>query len=196
MLVFDPIAHTYTADGARLPSVTQVIASALGNAFANVPDHVLEHKRRIGEATHLACHLDDLGDLDEASVHPEVLPRLEAWRAFRDETGFEVLLSEQPLSHPLGYAGMPDRYGLLAGARANVDLKTGLPGLRAGLQTAAYAALIDHELGADDVPMRRFALHALPNGRYRMTEYTRPGDWRDFLACLAVHNLKEKLAHG
>jgi len=194
MLAFDPIEHRYAWNGARVPGVTEVLSSVLGDAFARVPEHVLEHKRRIGEATHLACHLDDLGDLDEGSVHPEVRPRLEAWRAFRYESGCEVLISERPLYHPAcGYAGTPDRLVRFNGGRAVVDLKTGLPGARACLQTAAYAELVDAEYGAEE-PLRRFALHALQDGRYRLIEHTNRGDLRDFLACLAVHRLKERIA--
>ena len=64
----------------------------------------------------------------------------------------------------------------------------------AALQTAAYAALIDEEYGAEDAPMRRFALHALPSGKYRLHEFTNAGDWREFLAALVVMRLKERIA--
>jgi hypothetical protein len=194
MLAFDPVGHEYRWKGATVPGVTSIIGAALGNPFAHIPPAVLEHKRRIGEATHLACHLDDLDDLDEGSVHPEVRPRLDAWRAFRYESGCDVLVSERRLYHPAhGFAGTPDRYVLINGARAVVDIKTGLPGPQAALQTAAYAQLIDAEFGAEDTPLRRFALRALPTGRYKFDEYTSLGDWRDFLACLTVYRLKERI---
>lgn len=202
MLTFDPVEHRYAWNGAAVPGVTSVIRSALGDPFASVPPAVLEHKRMIGTAAHLACHLDDAGKLDEASVHPEVAPRLEAWRKFRRDVRSCVFMSEEPLyavAH--GYAGMPDR-GLLveppAAAEwvAVVDLKTGLPGPAAALQTAAYEHLVaqrfPHVVGSKRI--RRFALQALSSGKYRMTEYTNPADWRDFLACLAVHRLKERIA--
>lgn len=194
MLKFDSAGHVYTWQGAPVPGVTDVIRSALGDPFANVPPLVLEYKRTLGVAAHLACHLDDAGELDDASVHPEVRPRLEAWRAFRREFPFEVFASERPLYHTLyGYAGTPDR-GIVTAAswRAVVDLKTGLPGPAAALQTAAYAQLFNVELGYPD--LRRFALQALPSGRYRFVEYTGVSDWRDFLSCLNVHNLKRRIA--
>lgn len=202
MLTFDPVEHRYAWKGARVPSVTQIIASALGDPFANVPEHVLAHKRAIGQAAHLACHLDDAGELDDESVHEEVRPYLEAWRAFRREFPARVFVSEQPfytVAH--GYAGTPDRAVLIeppyaAAWIAVVDLKTGLPGAAAALQTAAYQHLVaqccPEIVGAKH--MRRFALQALSNGRYRLLEYAAPSDWRDFLACLAVYRLKERIA--
>lgn len=196
MLAFDASLHEYRWESRRVPGVTEVISAALGNPFANIPAQVLEHKRRLGEAAHLACHLDDMGELDEDSVHPEVWPRLQAWRAFRREFRCEILLSERPLYHPThGYAGTLDRAVLRRHEwRAVVDLKTGLPGAAAALQTAAYAELVDAELGALPSRTRRFALQALPNGRYRLTEHANPGDWRDFLACLTVYRLKERMS--
>lgn len=195
MLKFDSVGHRYTWQGAPVPGVTDVIRSALGDPFANVPPLVLEFKRTLGVAAHLACHLDDAGELDDASVHPEVRPRLEAWRAFRREFPFTVFASERPLYHTLyGYAGTPDRGIVVNGGKwhAVVDLKTGFPGPAAALQLAAYERLFDAEYGHP--VMRRFALQALPSGRYRFTEYTGVSDWRDFLACLAVHRLKERIA--
>jgi hypothetical protein len=79
--------------------------------------------------------------------------------------------------------------------RAVLDLKTGLPGPAAALQTAGYAELIDAEFGPGPVPLRRFALQALPSGKFRLEEYgSHAADRRDFLACLVVHRLKERIA--
>lgn len=197
MLTFDAAEHRYFWHGKPVPGVTSIISSVLGNPFERVPTPVLEHKRALGVSTHFACHLDDAGMLDETSVHPEVRPRLDAWRAFRRELQCEVICSERQLYHAsIGYAGQPDRLMRLvvAGDRAVVDLKTGLPGPYAALQTAAYGELVDSEFGAEERPLRRFSLQALPSGRYKFTEYTNPGDWRDFLSCLNVLRIRERIA--
>lgn len=194
MLELDREAHRYRWNGAAVPGVTEVIAAALGNPFADVRPAVLERKRQIGEAAHLACDMDDRGVLDDSTVARPVQPYLEAWRAFRRELRFELLISERPLYHLVhGYAGTPDRVIQIGDERAVVDIKTGLPGPQAALQTAAYADLIASHLGRER-PLRRFALRALPSGRYKFDEHTHPGDWRDFLACLAVYRLKERIA--
>jgi hypothetical protein len=195
MLEFDPVAHEYRWQRKLVPSVTTIIRGALGNPFERVAAPVMERARQRGTAVHKACELDDAGTLDESSVDPQIAAYVDAWRAFRREFGFEVLFAELPLyAHTHGFAGTPDCVIKLPdGVRAVVDRKTGLPGPAAALQTAAYAHLIDAEFGAD-LPLRRFAMRMLPSGKYRFHEYTELGDWRDFLACLAVHRLRERLA--
>jgi hypothetical protein len=184
MLTFNAERHEYAWQGKPVPGVTRV---TLGDPFAGIPSHVLEHKRAIGLAAHRACELDALGQLDEATVHPAVWPYLLAWRAFIRESGFEVEACEEIFyAEVFGYAGRRDFRGKIDGRRAVVDFKTGLPGLLAAMQTAAYAA---------SEPWRRFALQGLTNGRYRFTEYTAPGDFADFLACLRCFRLKERIAN-
>lgn len=198
MLTFDPAEHRYTWNGGRVPSVTQIIASALGNPFAAVPPAVLERKRQIGQAAHRACELDDAGQLDEATVHPDVAPYLSAWRKFRKAWPFRVLASERVMYDDVcGYAGQTD---VIAerddGVLIVIDIKTGLPKAQAALQTAAYANLVLRERtkGEDQTLPQRYALHATKDGTYHLVPYVRPGDWRDFLACLAVHRIKERIA--
>lgn len=196
MLTFDAETHRYAWDGQPVPGVTQVIRSAVGDPFARIARDVLERKRQIGHAAHKAAELDAAGMLNEATVHPAVLPYLSAWRAFRRETGFEVVASEEKLYHTvLGYAGQLDFWGTFPArpGAAVVDLKTGLPGPMAAMQTAAYLEMVLFHYAGLEGEQRRFALRALPTGRYKLEEYTNPGDWRDFLACLAVHRLKERI---
>lgn len=196
MLEFDPIEHRYTWEGRAVPSVTWILRSALGNPFERVAAELLEFARQRGIAVHRACELDDAGRLDEASVDPRILPYVEAWRVFRQQFLFEVLFAERPLYHRANrYAGTPDCVVRFPdGRRGVVDRKTGFPGPLAALQTAGYVNLCHAEFGMDADQMRRFALRMLPTGRYRLEEYTAPGDLRDFLACLAVYRLKERFA--
>lgn len=197
MLSFDPAEHAYTWRGKPVPGVTSVIRGSLGDPFERVARDVLEHARQRGSAVHKACELDDEGRLDEATVDPRIVPYVEAWRKFRREYRFEVLFAERPLYSAIsGFAGTPDLVGrLLDGAILVIDRKTGLPGPAAALQTAAYAELAAYELHLDSpTAPRRFALRMLPSGKYQFHEYTQPGDWRDFLACLVVHRLKGRLA--
>lgn len=188
MLDFNAERHEYRWNGAIVPSVTQVIRAALGDPFGRIPADVLERKRKIGQAAHRACELDSRGDLDEATVHPAVLPYLQAWQAFVRESGFVVVFAELPFRHDTyGYAGTPDFVGDLNGNRVVCDVKTGLSGPQAALQTAAYSALV--------CAQRRFALRALPDGRYKLVEFSSPGDWPDFLACLRCVRLRERIAN-
>lgn len=178
-----------------MPGITECIKSALGDPFVDVPPAVMKRAQQLGKAAHYARHLDDMGALDEATVDPVVLPRLEAWRAFRRETGIEILFSEIPLYHDAyGYAGTPDLLaGLRSGEHAVVEMKNGLPDWRAGLQTAAQADLFECLTG--EKVRRRFVMRTLPNSRYKFDECTEPQDMPKFLACLSVHRMKEQIAN-
>jgi hypothetical protein len=196
MLTFDAERHEYFWCGSRVPGVTQVIRAALGDPFQGIPSHVLERKRAIGVAAHRACELDSQGRLDDATVHPAVLPYLEAWRAFvREKDATVVANHRKAYSITYGYAGeldfivtwwIGDRDGG-GPVFALVDFKTGIPGEMARIQTAGYAAL-------NPEPCSRYSLQGLPNGRYKLEPYDSPGDFPDFLACLRVFRLKERLA--
>lgn len=196
MLEFDEPSHTYRWNGKIVPGVTQVIRAALGDPFSGVPPDVLERKRAIGSAAHKACELDSQGRLDEATVHPAVLPYLRAWRAFVSETAFWPTWREEKVYNAAhGYAGQLD---FLGGCAANntsmlVDMKTGLPGPLAALQTSAYAEAACSERPSMPMP-RRFSLQVLTTGRYKLVEYSNPGDFADFLACLRIYRLKERIA--
>jgi hypothetical protein len=119
---FNEDGHVYTLDGARLPSVTGILQDEgfIDNRFFD------NYSRDRGTYVHLATHLDDSGDLDEATVDPFIMPYLEAWRRFKKESGFVVEQSEISLaSRAYSYAGTIDRIGRFpAGgiARAAVEL--------------------------------------------------------------------------
>lgn len=197
MLTFDAAAHAYAWSGRPVPSVTSIIRSVLGDPFERVAAPVLEHARQRGSAVHKACELDDEGRLDESTVDRRIVPYVEAWREFRREFPFTVLFAETPLySMVNGFAGTPDVAAQLDdGSVICIDRKTGLPGIGAALQTAAYSELIADKLSlASPLAVGRFALRMLPTGRYRFDEYSNPRDWREFLACLTVYRLRERAA--
>lgn len=193
MLTFDAGPHVYFWNDDIVPGVTDVIRGAIGDPFERVAPEILEHARQRGTAVHKACELDDAGNLDEDSVDFRIRPYVAAWRKFRAQFRCEVVMAESALySRVYGYAGTPDVVIELPNfEQAVVDRKTGLPGPAAALQTAAYQVLAQ-ENGLR--PTRRFALRMLPTGQYRFDEYKNAGDVRDFLACLAVHRLRERIA--
>lgn len=185
MITFDPIAHRYTLpDGRVVPSVTQILAAtgisadfeAIGarSAFAR---EVLEAKRDLGTAVHADCHAWDDQDLDVEAVHLDVRPYLDAWIAFRANTGFAPEQRERIVYHPgLFYCGTLDAYGRIkSGKRILVDIATGDPAHSAKqYQTAAYAAASD-EHQTDE----RWAVQLTPDNGvpYRIHVYS---DWSDF----------------
>lgn len=213
---FDEPSHEYRLDGERLPSVTQII-EPIRPDFSMIPPAVLEAKRAFGTAVHLACELDDLGELEDDGTDTRVMGCVKAWRKFRAALDVEVLANEHRLYHPvMRFAGTLDRLvnmatrGRITGA-ANwvLDIKTSddkHPSY--GVQLGGYRLLLAGQsetgplssdfgrlmrgMGVDDV--MRGSVHLFDDGTYRFHQYLDPSDEATFIACLAIHRFKEKHA--
>lgn len=212
---FDEASHVYRLDGHRLPSVTEILAPIKPD-FSMVPPAVLEAKRAFGTAVHLACELDDLGELDDDATDPAVMSCVQAWRRFRSDTGATVVMNEQRLYHPaLRFAGTLDRLAYLRMKGDDqpstwlLDIKTGAEPMPSfGVQLAGYRLLLTAQedpgplssafgeafrsIGADSI--KRASVHLDASGGYRFHEYRDPADEATFMACLAIHRFKEKHA--
>jgi hypothetical protein len=185
MITFDPIAHRYTLpDGREVPSVTTILSAvgvsvdfeAVGARSTDAREEI-EYRRRLGTAVHADCHSWDDGEINLFEVHPDCLPYVEAWIAFRTNTGFTPERRERLVYHAgLGYAGTLDAVGLIPnGRRILVDIATGDPKHSAKqFQTAAYAAAYT-ENPIDE----RWAVQLTPDNGvpYRIHVYS---DWSDF----------------
>lgn len=202
MLTFDPVTHSYAVDGVALPSVTQILASSGCYDFSMVPRDVLEHKRQIGNALHIAVALDINNDLVEESVHPAVIGYLRAWRAFRADTGIHEAdfgEIEKPLAHhTYRYAGTPDMTVHLENAWSVLDLKTAADLHPAwALQTAAYKELVNAnaQKGQSKVS-RRWSLRLYEKGTYDLDEHQDRSDLAVFLAMYTAHQWREANLKG
>lgn len=201
MLEFDEATHTYTLDGARVPSVTQVL-DRLGT-YAGIPADVLARKAEIGDAVHYATELHDRDELDAATVPDEIAGYLIAWLKFRDQTGFEPEFIEQRVfSSTFRYAGTCDRIGTFSALRgvkpaeyALIDLKCTYRILPAvGAQLAAYRHAWNESANRALQVRRRFAVLLKSDGTYRLEECADQSDWSVFVAALTLHNWRER--HG
>lgn len=102
---FEAEGHRY---GNGLESVTGIL-KAEGFIDTRFYD---DWSRDKGSMVHLATHYDDIGELDEDTLDPVIVPYLEAWRKFKRESGFIVEQSEVPMmSTVYQYAGTPDVIG-------------------------------------------------------------------------------------
>lgn len=186
-LIFDAATHTYTLGGKRLPSVTEIIQDCRLEDYSMVPPDVLEAAREFGSHVHQATHLFDLGELDWATLDPEIKPYVEAWGTFLDDTGAVVIASEQPVVHEkLGYAGTPDR-GLAWDSRIVIpDLKaTAVVPRTVGIQTSAYAEAYQSMRGGRKPD--RCCVHLTPNAKgrpYKSHPRRELSDWSMFLSAL------------
>lgn len=199
-LEFDEATHTYRVGGRVLPSVTQII-KPIGPDLYAIPPAVLERKRALGTAVHLACELDDCADLDDSATDHEVMRYVRAWRLFIVQMEVTMLLTEYR-AHciSMGYAGTIDRLAILRthgaeGGRAPwvIDIKTAEdPHPAYGVQMAGYSLLL-RDSGPVAAPLRRGTVHLYPDGTYRLVPFANPNDEPAFRALLAIHAWKESV---
>lgn len=192
--------HSYFLDNERVPNVT-LITDTLANAYAGVPEDVLERARDRGTAVHLATQLYDEDALDEASLPDELRGYVAAWDRFRSETGFEPeAIEERVYSRRYRFAGTLDRRGKFMSLKSVrpryhclLDIKataTLMP--MTGPQTAAYAAAYE-EMSGDRIH-RRFCVQLRDDGTYRLQEHDDPSDLSVFLAGATLENWRRR--HG
>ena len=198
VLEFDPASHEYWVDGVLITSVTQYLdAAGMTPDYSVVQPHVLQHARERGIHIDACCDLLDADDLDWRSVHPEALPYVEAWMAFRDYEGYTPLAGQVPLYHPVyGYAGTADSVGVLPGARPTIVERKATTRMAPtyALQTAGYA--VDGMLYAPPgggvlrpVPWRtpaRLGVQLRRDGKYTLVPYEDPADLDAFLGVVAL----------
>ncbi len=190
---FEPETHSYFLGKNRLIGVSEAIQAAGLKDFSQIAPDVLEHARQRGTAVHAACHFLDEGDLDWATVSPEIEPYVRAWERFKKETGVELIEIEKPKFHAtLGFAGTPDRVVNLYPHKGIIDLKTYKPDLVTGVQLSSYSYLNFGPQPTWDAP-KRWGLWLKDDGKYSLTEYTDRSDERIFLACLDICKFKKSM---
>lgn len=186
---FDPILHRYAFNGKAVPSVTQILkATGISPRFGGVPPELLERKRLLGIALHRALHFLQEGDLDPASIDPELQPYLAAHQLFLKDRAFktekiELLLC--PSLRGLPYGMRADVTGVMENMPWLIDWKTteGSPVESWPIQTAAYEVGLPRPL-TPPYYYRRATLQLLSNGEYKFKEWADPGDVEEFKAAL------------
>lgn len=183
-LTFEPTEHVYHFDGVRVPSVTQVLEPLID--YDRVPFRILEHAAQRGTAVHLATEFYDDGDLDEESIDPEILPYVEAWRRFREESGFTVERSEVRVYSPRhGYAGTVDAIGYMRGRRIMVEKKTTAQLHPAtAIQVSAYYRAFNESALPGKRVRSACSVWLRRDGTYRFDAYDPHDHWAAFLALL------------
>lgn len=188
---FDAEKHIYLASGEVIPSVTQLLEEFKLYDLSRIPKDRLEYKQALGTAAHLACEYLDDCCLDESSLHPDVVPYVNAYRKFREITGFEPRHSELRMySKKWKFAGTLDKQGpFIWGGKEQesiIDLKcvwSMYPST--GPQTEGYKILFEENHGIKI--KARFGLQLKPNGNYEIFPFTDKQDNTTFLSCLHLH---------
>lgn len=179
---FIPEPHGIRINGIPVPTITQILKS---EGFVDDTWYD-EASRERGHHVHLACHLDNIGQLDEDSVDPIVAGYLESWRKFKRTCRYEVALSEHPMgSDRFWYGGILDSAGILNNTPSIVEIKTGNIEPWVALQTAAQELLIGK-------PHKRFGIRLYDTGALgKLVPFTNSTDRDVFLAVLSIHNWKK-----
>jgi hypothetical protein len=176
--------HIYTLGDKVIPSVTQTLKDQgifTLSPFSTGPER--------GTQVHAACEAIDLGFFDSSAYPQEVLPFVEAYRAFKVAVNFEPKHIEQIVyNEQYGYAGMLDRLGLLNGKPALVDIKTGVPHFATVIQVAAYWGALNNG------KTTCYSLYLKADGKYKLNKI-KPADlfaaWNTFLAALSVYKFRQ-----
>lgn len=192
MIQFDPETHTYTLNGERLPSVTQILKPLYD--FSAVPLDVLRRAAEFGNAVHKTVELylkDDLDEqnLDSALVGP--LTGFKMWLMDYPQFAERVPDIETPQYHArLKYAGTPD---LVYPDVAVIDLKSRpVNSLTDSIQLAAY----DHfGMGTRE----RYVLELKQDGTYVLTRVNKSkkeseASWSKFRYLLDYYKMGEEIA--
>lgn len=193
-LKFEPTGHVYTVDGREVPSVTQILAGVGLTDFSRVNPELLERSKDFGTKAHEATELSDKGKFDYFSESVEICSIVDAWDRFKKDVGFVPELIEKPLySTKYGFAGTPDRIGLIGKDPAIVDIKTGVLLNVAELQLEGYEILALESFYYEKVKkFRKISVQLLQDGSYKMEEYSDRGARTAFLSCLNVYNYKKR----
>lgn len=195
MLTFDPEAHIYKWNDEIVPSVTQLLNEFKLVDFSNVPKDRLEYKRSLGVAVHYAIELMEQDNLDEESLSEEIRPYVNAYKSFREVSGFEPRQTENRMySKKWRFAGTMDQQGIhlskVGSEQAIIDYKcTWKLYAACGPQLQGYKILFEENNPGIKIK-KLFGLQLKSNGHYELEEFKDPNDKQDFLACLWLHYQK------
>ena len=173
---FDEEKHEYSVGGIKVPSVSEILAPLSAERYGELSPWMLKAAAARGTAVHEATELVDYGIPLEPD--PDVYDYMFAYETFllEHEVDWEAIegivyykRTEDEL--PL-YAGTIDRFGLVDGIPAVVDIKTYSSmstdsQLYASCQTVLYADALE-SMGR--MVLGRYILHLRKDGTYRLID--------------------------
>lgn len=194
-LVYLDEPHEYYFDGARVPSVTQVLSGLVD--YTKVDPAKLTAAATRGKHVHKMIEYWAAGVLDVKSLPDWMRPAYDNWMQFVSDSGFELVASEKRVYHnTLRYAGTLDLRGTIRrfkDVHGIIDIKRSfLAGPVIGLQLAGYA-MAENLLPGPKVRWRA-ALRLSEKGPYRLQFFDDESDESVFIAQLVLRNFKAK--HG
>ena len=199
---FDEATHTYTLDGAELPSVTHIIRYLAVDKASNADPNAAAIARERGTLVHQEAMLFDYTNSFSSDINSDCAPYLEAYVQFVRDYQPKWELIEHPMAdEAAGFAGTLDRFGLIDDEYAILDIKTSykvdMPSLSA--QLAAYNQLLCADIGADEYikkrvkGINRYGLQLMRSGKYRLYKCPALNGNRLFLCCLDIYRAVEEM---
>ena len=116
---FDPLTHTYSINGVRVPSVTQIIGRVIPRTF-NADEWALHR----GSMVHRAAALALTDELDMDTVDDRIKGRVQSTIKAVSQFKWKTFAIEQMMGHPFGFAGTPDlitQCGTLVDWKGTID---------------------------------------------------------------------------
>lgn len=187
---FNSETHQYwNAKHEERPSVTQIMESMGFVDYDDVPGDTLEHKRKIGDAAHIATHFLDQGDLDWDTVHEEVVPYVLAYENFKKETGFvpEPAIEAGGIGSIDGmeYGYTIDRVGRMVGIKYRIvlEIKCAYREEKSWKwQLAGYQRTVPRL--EENEHIARVAVQLKKDGNFKLWPYENPRDFDVFRTSL------------
>ena len=176
------------------PRVTAILSVV--QDFSAISPERLAHAAERGRAVHRAIWLIEAGGdgsgLAWDTLHPELVPYLHAYQAFKKGTGCRVIEKERLIvSERYRYAGRADL--IVEGLERHpdvLDIKAGQPDPSYALQVAAYEGGYREMLNTKRT-FGRCILYLRDNGTYRLVRPPSPHDFAVFLAVKQVYDWRQ-----
>ena len=183
----------------QFPTVTTVLDSIF--PFEWGTEWALERGRKVHRATALLDGWGDGSGLDWSTVHPSLLPYVEAYAKFKAEAKMTPVVIEVPMrSMKYRYACTPDRIVSFKRGRKEVwailDIKTGSLDPKTALQLAAGLQAFKETPWMPGLPksglVERLALVLRNDGTAKPTWFEDQGDLGVFVSLLHAHEWGRK----
>ena len=189
-VTYDAETHSYTVDGKRVPSVTEITGVLTAGKYAEVNAAMLQQAQRRGTEVHELCEAIDCGiDPEELDIAPELVGYVNAYLAFLRDYSPEWDFIEKIVCTS-EYAGRADRIGWIDGKKCVVDIKTTanmdrISKLALFFQLRAYREAIGGVQTGLGVQLRsngRYTIHRMEKIRDSYLKNKNPGIlWGGFL---------------
>ena len=176
-LTFNEETHEYRLDGELVPSVSELLRPITSEQFAAISPEVLRIAAERGTEVHEICQSIDYGlDIDPAEATPDVWGYVEAYQQFLYDHAVEWYGIEEMgacTDFPVDYAGTVDRWGMVDGKLAVVDIKTvAQPSIEQKIAVTLQTYMYDWMVGEkhDTTIEKIYALYLKKDGDYTLMD--------------------------